>query len=29
MPIETLRAEKCDADGNVPAYYYCNDWAKH
>ena len=26
MPIETLRAEKCDADGNVPAYYYCNDW---
>ena len=27
MPIETLRAEKCDADGNVPAYYYCNDWA--
>ena len=27
MPIETLRAEKCDADGNVPAYYYYNDWA--
>jgi len=27
MPIETLRAEKCDADGNVPAYYYFNDWA--
>ena len=26
MPIETLRAEKCDADGNIPAYYYCNDW---
>ena len=26
MPIETLRAEKCDEDGNVPAYYYCNDW---
>jgi len=26
MPIETLRAEKCDADGNVPAYYYYNDW---
>ena len=26
MPIETLSAEKCDADGNVPAYYYCNDW---
>ena len=27
MPIETLRAEKCDEDGNVPAYYYFNDWA--
>jgi len=27
MPIETLRAEKCDDDGNVPAYYYFNDWA--
>jgi hypothetical protein len=27
MPIETLRAEKCDEDGNVPAYYYYNDWA--
>ena len=26
MPIETLRAEKCNEDGNVPAYYYCNDW---
>ena len=27
MPIETLRAEKCDEDGIVPAYYYFNDWA--
>ena len=27
LPIETLRAEKCDEDGNVPAYYYFNDWA--
>mgnify|MGYP003119701470 CR=1 FL=1 len=27
MPIETLRAEKCNEDGNVPAYYYYNDWA--
>lgn len=27
MPIETLRAEKCDEDGVVPAYYYFNDWA--
>ncbi len=27
MPIETLRAEKCNEDGEVPAYYYFNDWA--
>jgi len=27
MPIETLRAEKCDEDGEVPAYYYFKDWA--
>jgi hypothetical protein len=27
MPIETLRAEKCNEDGIVPAYYYYNDWA--
>ena len=27
MPIETLRAEKCNEDGEVPAYYYYNDWA--
>ena len=27
MPIETLRAEKCDDDGDIPAYYYFNDWA--
>jgi len=27
MPIETLRAEKCNDDGDVPAYYYFNDWA--
>ena len=26
MPIETLRAEKCNDDGDVPAYYYFNDW---
>mgnify|MGYP006078785037 CR=1 FL=1 len=26
MPIETLRAEKCDEDGDIPAYYYFNDW---
>ena len=27
MPIETLRAEKCDEDGEIPAYYYYKDWA--
>mgnify|MGYP003635719070 FL=1 len=26
MPIETLRAEKCNEDGDVPAYYYFKDW---
>jgi len=27
MPIETLRAEKCNEDGEIPAYYYFKDWA--
>jgi hypothetical protein len=27
MPIETLRAEKCNEDGEIPAYYYYKDWA--
>ena len=27
MPIETLRAEKCDDNGDVLAYYYFKDWA--
>ena len=27
IPIETLRAEKCDEDGEIPAYYYFKDWA--
>ena len=27
MPIETLRAEKCDENGDVLAYYYFKDWA--
>ena len=27
MPIETLRAEKCNDDGDIPAYYYFKDWA--
>ena len=26
MPIETLRAEKANEDGEVPAYYYFKDW---
>ena len=28
MPIETLRAEKANEDGEVPAYYYYKDWTK-
>ena len=28
MPIETLRAEKCDENGEIPAYYYFKDWTK-
>tara|TARA_R110000796_G_scaffold34809_2_gene89624 strand:+ start:1192 stop:3300 length:2109 start_codon:yes stop_codon:yes gene_type:complete len=27
MPIETLRAEKANEDGEIPAYYYFKDWA--
>jgi hypothetical protein len=27
IPIETLRAEKCDDNGEIPAYYYYDDWA--
>jgi len=27
IPVETLRAEKCNEDGEVPAYYYFKDWA--
>ena len=26
MPIETLRAEKCNEEGDIPAYYYFKDW---
>ena len=26
MPIETLRAEKANEEGDIPAYYYFNDW---
>ena len=28
FPIETLRAEKANDDGKVPAYYYFKDWSK-
>ena len=28
LPIETLRAEKCNEDGDIPAYYYFKDWSK-
>jgi len=28
FPIETLRAEKADEKGEVPAYYYFKDWAE-
>ena len=27
IPVETLRAEKCNQDGDIPAYYYFKDWA--
>ena len=27
IPVETLRAERCNEDGDVPAYYYFKDWA--
>ena len=28
FPIETLRAEKANEEGDVPAYYYFKDWTK-
>ena len=28
MPIQTLRAEKCNEEGDIEAYYYCADWEK-
>jgi hypothetical protein len=28
FPIETLRAGKCDANGDVKFYYYSKDWSK-
>lgn len=29
MPIETLRAEKCNDKGEIEGYYYFSDWAKY
>ena len=28
FPVETLRAEKANDDGDVEAYYYFKDWSK-
>ena len=28
FPVETLRAEKCNEDGEIEAYYYMPDWKK-
>lgn len=28
LPVETLRAEKANDDGDIEAYYYHKDWAK-
>jgi len=28
FPRQTLRAEKCNEDGEIEAYYYHNDWSK-
>lgn len=28
MPVETLRAEKCNDEGEIEAYYYAYDWSK-
>jgi len=27
LPVETLRAEKCNEDGKIEAYYYHSDWS--
>ena len=27
MPVESLRAEKCNDEGDVEAYYYAKDWS--
>jgi len=28
LPVETLAMEKCDEDGEINNFYYCNDWEK-
>ncbi len=28
FPVETLRAEKCNEDGDIESYYYAPDWTK-
>jgi hypothetical protein len=28
FPVDTLRAEKCNEDGDIEAYYYMADWTK-
>ena len=28
MPVETLRAEKANEDGEIPEYYYYKDWSQ-
>ena len=28
FPVETLRAEKCNEDGDIEAYFYFKDWTK-
>lgn len=27
IPVETLRAEKCNEDGDIEGYYYAKDWS--
>ena len=27
--METLRAEKCNEEGEIPAYYYFYDWSEY
>lgn len=29
IPVETLRAERCNEKGEIPAYFYFNDWSKY